>query len=140
MKKILTCKVCGAVLVLDKEHHRVAREDKEVGLPTSFKSTMEPKLYDAFDCSICGSQTIVGERKREVYEAHFEESDEDMVEESEPQDEQISSSEDDYTQEDLEQALYESEEEEPVLSYNEEQAAKEDDTKDILKKIEEAGE
>ena len=108
MEKTRFCEACGKVLILDKEHHKVVRDDTETGLCTIGRNN-EPIQYDAFDCEYCGCQTIIGERKREVCEVKFEEVEEDTTEESEPQDGQISSPED-------------------------------DDTKDILKKIEEAGE
>ena len=81
------CKACGKDLVLDKEHHRVVRENTRIG-GLDFNVVMEPQLYDAFDCDICGCQTIIGERKREadliVTESDTEE--EDMVEDEDPKD------------------------------------------------------
>lgn len=109
MEKVRICEACGKALILDKEHHKVVRNTTEVGLAVGFGKKQEPQLWDAFDCEYCGCQTIVGERKREVLGVKFEDTEEDIKVESEPQDGQISSSED-------------------------------DDTKDILKKIEEAGE
>lgn len=103
------CEACGMALVLDKKYHKVVRDTTEIGLGTTFGRKDEPIYYDAFDCKHCGCQTIIGERKREVNEVKFEDTEEDIKVESEPQDGQISSPED-------------------------------DDTKDILKKIEEAGE
>lgn len=109
MEKVSFCKACGKALILDKEHHKVVRDETTTGLPVAFREKQEAKYYDAFDCEYCGCQTIVGERKREVCEVKFEDTEEDIKVESEPRDGQISSPED-------------------------------DDTKDILKKIEEAGE
>ena len=109
MEKLRLCEACGKALILDKEHHKVVRNTTEVGLGSTFGRKDEPIYYDAFDCEYCGCQTVIGERKREVYEVKFEDTKEDIKVESEPQDGQISSPED-------------------------------DDTKDILKKIEEAGE
>lgn len=57
-----TCKVCGYVFELTKKRHYIAREKTEMFLIASNK--MEPTLYDAFDCPICGCQYIANERKR----------------------------------------------------------------------------
>ena len=95
MEKLRICEACGKVLILDKEHHRIVRNETVTGLAVGFSKTQEPRLWDAFDCEYCGCQTIVGERKREVYEVKFEEVEEDTTEELEPQDGQISSPEDD---------------------------------------------
>ena len=113
MEKVRHCGACGKALVLDKEHHKVVRNTKEIGLGVAFNSSKEPTQYDAFDCEYCGCQIIIGERKREVDEVKFEEVEEDTTEDEEPQDGQISSPEDDVNSDDL---------------------------ADIQKKIEEAGE
>lgn len=109
MEKVRICEACGKQLILDKEHHKVVRNVTVVGLAVGFGRNQEPQFWDAFDCEYCGCQTIVGERKSEVLGVKFEDTEEDIKVESEPQDGQISSPED-------------------------------DDTKDILKKIDEAGE
>ena len=56
------CKSCGHVFELTKQRHYIAREKTEMFLIASNK--MEPTLYDAFDCPICGCQYIANERKR----------------------------------------------------------------------------
>lgn len=94
MVKVRLCEGCGRLLMLDKEHHKVVRDDVETGLCTIGRSN-EPIQYDAFDCDFCGCQNIVGERKRDVYQGENVLSDKDTTEESEPQDGQISSPEDD---------------------------------------------
>ena len=99
------CKACGKDLILDKEHHRVVRENRKVG-GLSFDAIMEPQLYDAFDCDICGCQTIIGERKRELVNLIINESDtkEDMVEDEDTKDGANSSSDGyayDYEREDI---------------------------------------
>lgn len=48
------CKSCGHVFELTKQRHYIAREKTEMFLIASNK--MEPTLYDAFDCPICGYQ------------------------------------------------------------------------------------
>lgn len=96
------CKACGKELVLDKEHHRIVRENTKAG-GLSFNVIMEPQLYDAFDCDVCGCQTIVGERKREanLIATELTESCEDMAEEEDPKDGANSSPEPDYEREDI---------------------------------------
>lgn len=59
-----TCKVCGYVFELTEQRHYIAREKTEMFLIASNK--MEPTLYDAFDCPICGCQYIANERKRSI--------------------------------------------------------------------------
>lgn len=56
------CKSCGHVFELTEQRHYIAREKTEMFLIASNK--MEPTLYDAFDCPICGCQYIANERKR----------------------------------------------------------------------------
>lgn len=89
------CKACGKDLILDKEHHRIVRENMKAG-GLSFNVVMEPQLYDAFDCDICGCQTVIGERKREVVNLIVNESGtkEDMAEDEDPKDGANSSPED----------------------------------------------
>lgn len=94
MEKVRLCVACGKALILDKDHHKVVRDNTETGLITIGRKD-EPVRYDAFDCEYCGCQTVIGERKREVYEVKFEDTEEDIKVESEPQDGQISSPEDD---------------------------------------------
>lgn len=94
MVKVRLCEGCGRLLVLDKGHHKIVRDTTETGLCTISRKD-EPVYYDAFDCEFCGCQTIIGERKRDVYQGENALSDEDTTEESEPQDGQISSPEDD---------------------------------------------
>ena len=60
---MIKCKVCESGLVPSVDAHYVARDNGESGLATMIKSA-EGKLYDAFDCPICGCQIIAQERKR----------------------------------------------------------------------------
>lgn len=60
----IECKVCGCEFTPTISKHYIARDDVESGLSTAFKSA-ECKLYDSFDCPVCGCQMIVQERKRE---------------------------------------------------------------------------
>lgn len=113
MEKLRICEACGEALILDKEHHKVVRDTTAIGLAVGFGRNQEPQFWDAFECEFCGCQTVIGERKRDVYQGENALSDKDTTEDEEPQDEQISSPED---------------------------GDIDDDLADIKKKIEEAGE
>ena len=108
-REFMKCIVCGNDVILDLEHHKVVRDNTTVGLASNFGSKEEPQLYDAFDCPTCGCQIIIGERKREVAEVHFIDTEEDiedndeesMAEESKPDNGANSSPEPDYEREDI---------------------------------------
>ncbi len=65
---MLECKVCGGMFNAIVERHYVARDNGNTGLAVSLVSAAEERLYDAFDCPICGCQIIVQDRKREIEE------------------------------------------------------------------------
>lgn len=58
----MRCKICGVNFVLDKSSKYVVMDDY---VPFSFS---ERKMFEAFDCPVCGCQNIVNERKRSVNE------------------------------------------------------------------------
>ena len=66
--KEMKCKVCGKDFELKMDNHYIARD--EVVIRTGISSIVgsnneiESKLYDTFDCHVCGCQNIVQERKR----------------------------------------------------------------------------
>ena len=60
---MLKCKICGTEFPAIKERHYIARENNRTGAVVVF-SKDEEKIYDAYDCHMCGSQIIVQERKR----------------------------------------------------------------------------
>lgn len=60
---MLKCKICGTEFPAIKERHYIARENKRTGAVVAL-SKDEEKIYDAYDCPMCGSQIIVQERKR----------------------------------------------------------------------------
>lgn len=64
MIKIMKCKVCGCDFPPVHEKHYVARDNEKSGLVATLDS-IEGKLYDAFDCPMCGCQVIAQERKRD---------------------------------------------------------------------------
>lgn len=54
----MKCKVCGVNFALDKSERYIVLDDY---VPFSFS---ERKMFEAFDCPVCGCQNIVNERKR----------------------------------------------------------------------------
>lgn len=62
---MLKCKICGTEFPAVKEIHYISRENGKVGFSASFGSNDEEKLYDTYDCPICGCQIVSQERKRE---------------------------------------------------------------------------
>lgn len=66
--KRLECKVCGNKFIPKKENKYIVKDRIPIG---GFQNAMsgeysEPKLYDAFDCDICGCQFVAKERMRDV--------------------------------------------------------------------------
>lgn len=59
----IKCNVCGCEFPPVAERHYIARDDGKTGVVAVFQSN-EEKLYDAFDCPMCGCQVIAKERKR----------------------------------------------------------------------------
>ena len=60
---MLKCKICGTEFPSIKERHYIARDNNKTGAVVVF-SKDEEKIYDAYDCPLCGSQIIAQERKR----------------------------------------------------------------------------
>lgn len=60
---MLKCKICGTEFPAIKERHYIARDNIRTGAFTSI-SNEEEKIYDAYECPMCGSQIIAQERKR----------------------------------------------------------------------------
>lgn len=60
---MLKCKICGTEFPAIKERHYIARDNNKTGAVVVF-SKDEEKIYDAYDCPLCGSQIIAQERKR----------------------------------------------------------------------------
>ena len=61
---MLKCKICGTEFPAIKEKHYISRDNGKIGLAAAFGSNDEEKIYDSFDCPMCGCQVIVQERKR----------------------------------------------------------------------------
>lgn len=62
MKKI-KCKVCEYEFDAIKSGHYIAGGEGKSGL-TAIGDSGETKIYDVFDCPVCGCQAVVQERKR----------------------------------------------------------------------------
>ncbi len=66
---MLKCKICGTEFPPVKDKHYVARENEVVGgLNQLSNGKEERKVYDCFDCPMCGCQVVAQERKREMGE------------------------------------------------------------------------
>lgn len=61
---MLECKICGTKFPALKERHYVSRDEGKTGVAAAFGSNNEEKLYDTFDCPMCGCQVIAHARKR----------------------------------------------------------------------------
>lgn len=60
---MLKCKICGTEFPAIKERHYIARDNSCTGA-VAVISKDEEKIYDSYDCPMCGSQIIAQERKR----------------------------------------------------------------------------
>lgn len=61
---MLKCKICGTEFPPVKEKHYICRDNGKVGFAAGLSSKDEEKLYDTFDCPICGCQIVAQDRKR----------------------------------------------------------------------------
>jgi len=61
---MLKCKICGTEFPAIKERHYIARDNGKIGLSSAFGSNDEEKIYDSFDCPMCGCQVVAQDRKR----------------------------------------------------------------------------
>ena len=60
---MLKCKICGTEFPAIEERHYIARDNSRTGA-VAVISKDEEKIYDSYDCPMCGSQVIAQERKR----------------------------------------------------------------------------
>ena len=67
---MLKCKICGIEFPAIKERHYIARDNGKTGLSSAFGSNDEEKIYDSFDCPMCGCQVVAQERKR-IFEPKY---------------------------------------------------------------------
>lgn len=65
---MIKCNVCESEFIPRIGEHYISRDNQMTGL-TTVVSNSEVKIYDTFDCPVCGCQVAVKERKR-VYESH----------------------------------------------------------------------
>lgn len=68
---MLKCNVCGCGFEPTAERHYISRDVCKTGIAAAFASDSEPKLFDTFDCPMCGCQYTTQERKR-VYAGFIE--------------------------------------------------------------------
>lgn len=61
---MLKCKICSCEFPAINEKHYIVRDNGKSGLAVAFGSEPEERLYDAFDCPMCGCQIVAQERKR----------------------------------------------------------------------------
>lgn len=59
----IKCKVCESEFPPMIEKHYVSRDEGRVG-PFANLNKAEEKIYDTYDCPVCGCQVVVQERKR----------------------------------------------------------------------------
>ena len=78
----MKCKICGTEFPAIKEKHYIARDNNRTGAVVVF-SKDEEKIYDAYDCPLCGSQIIAQERKRNFEPDNICDFSDDECEESE---------------------------------------------------------
>ena len=79
---MLKCKICGTEFPAIKERYYIARDNNKTGAVVVF-SKDEEKIYDAYDCPLCGSQIIAQERKRNFEPDNICDFSDDECEESE---------------------------------------------------------
>ena len=71
---MLKCKICGTEFPAIKERHYICRDGGKIGLSAAFGSNDEEKIYDSFDCPMCGCEVVVQERKRDFETIELSES------------------------------------------------------------------
>ena len=83
----MKCRVCGKEFELSVTKHYISRDEEveRCGIASIVGNNTEKevKLYDTFDCPICGCQNVVQERKRSFVEkndfAIIEEDEEEVI-------------------------------------------------------------
>lgn len=61
---MIKCKICGTEFPAIKERHYICRDAGKIGLSAALGSKDEEKIYDSFDCPMCGCQVVAQDRKR----------------------------------------------------------------------------
>ena len=79
---MLKCKICGTEVPAIEERHYIARDNSRTGAVVVI-SKDEEKIYDAYDCPMCGCQIIAQERKRNFESYSIYDFSDDECEESE---------------------------------------------------------
>ena len=75
----MRCSVCGAEFVPKKEARDTGRNNGKTGAMSLFEANQEERLYDCFDCPICGCQIVAKERKRKYEEEKGEITDNESI-------------------------------------------------------------
>ncbi len=63
---MLKCKICGTEFPAIKERHYIATNNVSTLVLSPLLEKEERKIYDCFDCPMCGCQVIAQERKRKL--------------------------------------------------------------------------
>lgn len=63
---MLKCKICGTEFPAIKERNYIGTGDVSTLVLSPLLEKEERKIYDCFDCPMCGCQVIAQERKRKV--------------------------------------------------------------------------
>lgn len=63
---MLKCKICSTEFPAIKEHHYTGTGSVSTLALSPLLEKEERKVYDCFDCPMCGCQVIAQERKREM--------------------------------------------------------------------------
>lgn len=59
----IKCKICESEFPPIIERHYISRDEGRIG-PLANLNKAEEKVYDTYDCPVCGCQVVVQERKR----------------------------------------------------------------------------
>lgn len=63
---MLKCKICGTEFPSIKEQHYTGTGSVSTLVLSPLLEKEERKVYDCFDCPMCGCQVIAQERKRKM--------------------------------------------------------------------------
>lgn len=88
MYTLYECKVCGSEFKLNIDNHYIAKDDRVTGIATVVKKE-EEKIYDAYDCPICGCQNLIQDRKRRLLFDDILNDENELEDEDEDEDEEL---------------------------------------------------
>lgn len=87
------CVICEKEFELNKEDRYTSRGEARVGL-SAIAGGHEETLYDTFDCPFCGCQNVMQERKRSCVDSVPEIDVEDLLKDSDEDQEEVQDGED----------------------------------------------